>query len=219
MCPRLYKIAGNLNTMYDQYLKILLVAALLSGASSCRRPEVTLKPRPIPVKSPVRPPSRHRDATTPDVAVIALAEAAALEFRVPNRRHVVVIDYDRSLFAERLFVVDMKKKAVILRSRVSHAMKSGKIFPSDFSNIPETGKSCVGAFRTGESYHGRFGYAMRIDGLEWGVNDNARRRAIVFHDYEAPVAYSKGCFITPPKVNRRLIDIIKGGTLVYVRKS
>jgi len=205
--------------MHKHSLRILLIVAGLIWVSSCRRPEVTLKPRSIPVKTPVKPPSKHRDATTPDADVIALAEAAAQTFRVPKRRHVVVIDYDRSLFAERLFVVDMNKRSVILRSRVSHAMRSGKIFPSDFSNIPETGKSCIGAFRTGETYHGRFGYAMRIDGLEWGVNDNARRRAIVFHDYEAPIAYSKGCFVTTPKVNRRLIDIIKGGSLVYVRKS
>lgn len=196
-------------------LNSLLLCLLLIWAAGCHQPDGTPPPRKIQHK----PAAKHRDATTPEAEVIALAKSAAKEFRVPDRRHVVVIDYDRSLFAERLFVVDMKRQTIILRSRVSHAMNSGKIFPSDFSNTPETGKSCIGAFRTGEPYYGRFGYAMRLDGLERGVNDNARRRAIVFHDFEAPVAYSKGCFITPPEVNRRLIDIIKGGSLVYVRKT
>lgn len=196
-------------------LNSLLLSILLIWATGCQQPDGTPPPRKIHHK----PAAKHRDATTPEAEVIALAQSAAEEFLVPDRRHVVVIDYDRSLFAERLFVVDMKRQTIILRSRVSHAMKSGKIFASDFSNTPETGKSCIGAFRTGEPYYGRFGYAMCLDGLERGVNDNARRRAIVFHDFEAPVAYSKGCFITPPEVNRRLIDIIKGGSLVYVRKT
>jgi hypothetical protein len=197
----------------------LLISVLLSiyliWTAACNQPDGTPPPRKINVK----PALKHRDTSTPEAEVIALAQAAAQEFRVPDRRHVVVIDYDRSLFAERLFVVDMKRKTIILRSRVSHAMNSGKIFASDFSNIPETGKSCIGAFKTAEPYHGRFGYALRIDGLERGINNNARKRAIVFHDFEAPVAYSKGCFITPPAVNRQLIDIIKGGSLVYVRKT
>jgi hypothetical protein len=201
--------------MYKQLYSILLISVSLCWSAACTRPEVTRSPKKISVKSS----TRNRDASPSEAEVIALAEAAALEFRVPAKRHVVIIDYDRSLFSERLFVVDMKQKSVILRSRVSHAMKSGKIFASNFSNQPATEQSCIGAFRTGESYNGRFGYAMRIDGLEHGVNDKARQRAIVFHNYKAPVAYSRGCFMTPPDVNRKLINIIKGGSLVYVRKT
>ncbi len=209
---------SNLNTMYKSIFTILLIGASLSW-SACNPADIAVAPKKIVVRSSGKHAGKGRDASTPEAEVIALAEAAAREFKVPDRKHVVVIDYDRSLFAERLFVVDMNRKSVILRSRVSHAMKSGKIFATNFSNTPETGKSCVGAFRTAESYHGKFGYALRIDGLERGVNHNARKRAIVFHDVEAPVAYSKGCFITPPEVNRKLINIIKGGSLVYVRKT
>ena len=204
--------------MYKSIFTILLIGASLSW-SACNHPDIAGAPKKIVVRPAGKIAGKGRDASTPEAEVIALAEAAAREFKVPARKHVVVIDYDRSLFAERLFVVDMNRKSVILRSRVSHAMKSGKIFASNFSNTPETGKSCVGAFRTAETYHGKFGYALRIDGLERGVNHNARKRAIVFHDFEAPVAYSKGCFITPPEVNRKLINIIKGGSLVYVRKT
>ena len=193
----------------------VLVLLSLLLATGCSQPDGTPPPRKLIIK----PSSGHRDASTPESEVLALAQAAAQTFRVPDRRHVVVIDYDRSLFAERLFVVDMKRRSIILRSRVSHAMNSGKIFAGDFSNTPETRKSCIGAFKTGETYYGRFGYALRIDGLERGVNHNARRRSIVFHDFEAPIAYSEGCFITPPEVNRQLIDLIKGGSLVYVRKT
>ena len=201
--------------MKAHVLSILHLSIFFICAAACNQPDGTPPPRKIQAA----PTINMRDASTPEAEVIALAQSASKAFRVPDRRHVVVIDYDRSLFANRLFVVDMKRKTIILRSRVSHAMNSGKIFASDFSNTPESGKSCIGAFKTAEPYYGRFGYALRIDGLERRVNDNARKRAIVFHDFEAPVAYSKGCFITPPEVNRQLIDIIKGGSLVYVRKS
>lgn len=204
--------------MYKPFFTLLMIGVSLCW-SACNYPDIARAPQKIVVKSAGKTVGNGRDASTPEAEVIALAEAAAREFRVPDRKHVLVIDYDRSLFAERLFVVDMNRKSVILRSRVSHAMKSGKIFASNFSNTPETGKSCVGAFRTAESYHGKFGYALRIDGMERGVNDNARKRAIVFHNYKAPVAYSRGCFMTPPAVNRKLIDLIKGGSLVYVRRT
>ena len=130
--------------MYKSISTFLLLGFTLCWSTACKRPEVTQHPRKISVKSTIN----KRDASTPEGEVIALAEAAALEFRVPDKRHVVIIDYDRSLFSERLFVVDMKQKSVILRSRVSHAMKSGKVFASDFSTKPATEKSCIGAFRT-----------------------------------------------------------------------
>lgn len=38
-----------------------------------------------------------------------------------------------------------------------------------------------GFFQAGESYYGRHGYSLRLDGLEPGINDLARQRAIVIH--------------------------------------
>ncbi len=154
-----------------------------------------------------------------DKQVVSIAKDAAGKYKVPNKKYVVVIDYDLWIFSERLFVVDMTKQEIVLRSRVSHAIRSGLLFASDLSNQPGTNKSCVGAFKTAESYQGRFGYAMRIDGLQKGLNNNARARAIVFHDFESPFSYSFGCFVTPPGVNRQLIDMVKGGCLVFVRKN
>jgi hypothetical protein len=154
-----------------------------------------------------------------DKEVVSLAKEAAGKYKVPQKKYVVVIDYDLWIFSERLFVVDMTTKEIVLRSRVSHAIRSGLLFASDLSNQSETNKSCVGAFKTAEAYQGRFGYAMRIDGLQKGVNNNARTRAIVFHDFQAPLTYSFGCFVTRPEINRRLIDMVKGGSLVYVRKT
>ena len=51
-----------------------------------------------------------------------------------------------------------------------------------FSNTPDSKQSNIGLMKTAETYPSRkFGYSLRLDGLEKGFNDNARRRAIVMH--------------------------------------
>ncbi len=196
---------------------ILYILALLVFGSGCDRHQTSR--RTDPAQTQILKSRVDRDAPTPDQEVFRLAALAAATFNVPDKRHIVVIDYDRSLYAERLFVVDMRKKKIVLRSPVSHALNSGRIFATEFSNISASRKSCVGAFMTAEVYHGKFGYSLRVDGLQKGVNDNARARAIVFHDYEAAFAYSDGCFMTKPDLNRQLIDLVRGGCLVFVRKT
>ena len=48
-----------------------------------------------------------------------------------------------------------------------------------FSNEKGTLKSSLGLFITAETYYGRHGYSLKLDGLEEGVNDKARERLIV----------------------------------------
>jgi hypothetical protein len=86
-------------------------------------------------------------------------------------------------------------------------------------------QSSLGLFRTAETYQGRHGYSLRLDGLEPGVNDHARDRAIVMHgaDYVTPrvvaqfgrVGRSWGCPAVDSAINRELIDTIRGGTAVF----
>lgn len=130
---------------------------------------------------------------------------------------VTLIDYDLPVFSKRLYILDAGSREVLFQCRVSHAKKTGWLFARHFSNVPESNTSSIGAFRTGETYHGNYGYAMRIDGLTPGVNDNVRRRAIVFHKH--PTLWSNGCFMSSPENNRRIIDMIHGGALVYAHRT
>ena len=44
----------------------------------------------------------------------------------PNREdYVIIIDYRKSILSERLYVLDMKTKKIIISSKVSHSFKSG----------------------------------------------------------------------------------------------
>ena len=138
----------------------------------------------------------------------------------PSRKdYVAVIDYKRGIFSDRLYVINVKTNETIIKSRVSHAWNSGAIYPTDFSNVPGSEKSCYGNFITRGTYDGKFGYSMIVDGLDQGVNNKAKARAIIFHPSEKmKTPWSSGCFATPEATNRKIIDRIKNGCLIIVIK-
>jgi len=83
----------------------------------------------------------------------------------------------------------------------------------------------VGLFVTAETYSGKHGYTLKLDGLEEGVNDNARERLIVLHGahYVSEgragnhlIGRSWGCPAVRPAIARILIDAIKGGSVLWI---
>src|SRR5690606_38485561 len=95
-----------------------------------------------------------------------------------------------------------------------------------FSNTNGTRQSSYGAMLTGEPYIGRFGYSLRVDGQERGVNTNVRSRAIVIHPWsvrqtrDPKVARdSWGCFGLDPDVSTRIVNKTKNGSLWYVEPN
>ena len=146
-----------------------------------------------------------------------LADQKLQEYNVRKKDYVIIVDYTKSIYSNRLYVLDMKNREVVIESTVSHAFKSGILKPSDYSNVSGTNKSSKGAFLTKGTYHGGFGYSMIIKGLDKGVNDNVESRKIIFHSTEKMMTpWSNGCFATPSDINTKLIDLTKNGTLVYV---
>lgn len=133
-----------------------------------------------------------------------------------------LIDYDRPFTAVRLWVMrhgGERDGAVLTYSRVSHALGSGLLHASDFSNRPGSQLSSLGSYATARhSYEGRFGHSLRVHGLDAGVNDNALKRAIVFHP-DSGFSHSLGCFMLPETSSAPIIDTIAGGSFVYVHSS
>lgn len=153
-----------------------------------------------------------------DKAVVDLAKQKQIEYQTPNKHYVVIVDYSKPIEDVRLFVVDMDKSTVVLRSTVAHAFNSGFRYATDFSNQMDSKKSSIGAYQTLETYFGGFGYSMRIKGLE-SINNNAERRLIIFHSNKLMrTAWSYGCFATPEETNKKIIDLVKNGCLVYVKR-
>lgn len=158
-------------------------------------------------------------------------ELALRAYRCARARGLVsepiltLIDYSLPSTERRLWVLDVDSGEVRFHELVAHGRETGANHARAFSNVSGSLQSSLGLFRTAETYVGRHGYSLRLDGLEDGVNDRARERAIVMHgaDYATAgfaaehgrLGRSWGCPAVDPKVNRALIDTIRGGTAVF----
>ena len=155
---------------------------------------------------------------SPDIKLFH--EAAALQKKnikhVQQKDKIVIIDYHRSIFEKRLWVIDLKKRRILMHTEVGHAGLSGIFYASDFSNTPDSYMSSIGSFVTTNTYKGHFGYSLNVEGLDKGVNDNAFDRRIVFHKMRGQ-PWSHGCFTIPRRQSRKLINLIKDGVFMYVR--
>ena len=142
-----------------------------------------------------------------------------------DARLLTVIDYSRASTLPRLWVLDLARERLLFEELVAHGRGSGDNFSTRFSNREGSHQTSIGLFRTADTYVGANGYSLRLDGLESGVNDRARERAIVMHG--APyvsaesvrvlgrLGRSHGCPALRPAIARTVIDTIKDGSLVF----
>ena len=162
------------------------------------------------------------------VNFIAFRQAVAGYYKIDNRKREVLtlIDFSRPSTAKRLFVFDMRERKVLFSSVVSHGKNSGDNYATSFSNEYGSYKSSLGFYLTESTYQGKNGYSLILNGLEKGINDRARERAIVMHGaaYADPSVVSRGgrlgrsfgCPAVPQKLSRPIIDAIKGGSVMYI---
>lgn len=143
-----------------------------------------------------------------------------------NKDIFTFIDFTKPSTQERLFVLDMKEKKILFSSHVAHGRNSGENYATSFSNVSGSHKSSLGFYITENTYQGGNGYSLVLNGLEKGINDKAKERAIVIHgaDYCNPafvrnggrLGRSFGCPALPREVTKPIIDTIKNGTLLYI---
>lgn len=145
---------------------------------------------------------------------------------IKNKDIITIIDFSKPSTEERLYVIDLKHEKLLFSSVVAHGKKSGDNFATSFSNRMGSHQSSLGFFLTENTYKGRNGYSLILNGLEKNINDRAKERAVVIHgaDYANPsviassgrLGRSFGCPALPESINRAVIDVIKGGTLLYI---
>jgi hypothetical protein len=145
---------------------------------------------------------------------------------VQNRKIITIVDYSKPSAKKRFFVIDLENRHVLYRSIVAHGKNSGDYTAKNFSNKPGSLKSCLGFFVTAETYNGKYGYSLFLDGLEPGINDNARKRAIVIHGADfvtqsvikeyGRLGRSYGCPALPVNVSKEIIDKISKGSCLFI---
>lgn len=145
---------------------------------------------------------------------------------IKKKNIITIIDFSKPSTEKRFFVIDLQNKTLLYRCFVAHGKNSGENYAKSFSNQQSSLESCLGLFLTAETYNGKHGYSLRLDGLEKGINDNSRVREIVIHgaDYVSQEFIDKygrlgrswGCPALPVEISKEVIDKISGGSCLFI---
>jgi hypothetical protein len=146
--------------------------------------------------------------------------------KVINDSIIAIVDFSLPSNKKRLFVLDLKNYKVIHNTLVAHGRNSGREMAESFSNQAESYKSSPGFYVTRDTYTGKNGYSLRLDGLERGINDRALERTIVMHgadyvnqeiaDGRGFIGRSWGCPAVPVKDAGRIINTLKNGACLFI---
>ena len=139
---------------------------------------------------------------------------------------LTLIDFSKSSNTKRLWVINLATNEVLFNTLVAHGRNTGEEFANYFSNKAESYQSSLGFYATAEVYTGKHGLSLRLDGLQKGLNDKARERAVVVHgaDYVSEsfiknhkrLGRSQGCPALPVEMNEKIINVIKEKSCLFI---
>ena len=147
--------------------------------------------------------------------------------KIDKKKDIITfIDFSKASSDERIYVIDIQNKVLLYKTYVSHGKNSGGNYATSFSNQEGSFKSSLGFFLTTDTYQGKNGYSLKLDGLEENINDNAEKRYIVMHGakysnpstikYSGRLGRSLGCPALPQSISNEIIDVIKGGSVLFI---
>ncbi len=144
----------------------------------------------------------------------------------PLQDILTIVDFSLSSNKERLWVIDLKQQKVLFHTLVAHGKNTGNEFAAKFSDTPDSFMSSIGFYVTGETYFGKHGLSLRLDGMEKNYNANARERAVVMHgaDYVSKdfikqagrLGRSLGCPAVPVALHKDIIGALANKTCLFI---
>jgi len=139
---------------------------------------------------------------------------------------LTVIDFGKRSSQKRLWIIDLDNGKLLFNTLVAHGQGSGLDMATNFSNQPNSHQSSLGFYVTSDTYQGKHGLSMRLDGMDKGFNTNAKERAIVIHgadyvsqafvDAQGRLGRSHGCPALPMELTKTIINVIKGQTCLFI---
>ena len=166
----------------------------------------------------------------PRLKARALAALEAKRRFLKNTDVIGIADFNRASRDPRFYIVDLRSGFVtqhlVAHGRGSDPAHSGWL--EMFSNDIGSEATSEGAYLTGDAYTGKFGWSMRLNGLD-PSNSNAEARAIVIHTawYAEPrqvetfgkLGRSEGCFALPGVSHAEAMTRLGSGRLLYAEKA
>jgi hypothetical protein len=152
-----------------------------------------------------------------------------LKFK-PKKSIVAIADLRRPSNEKRLFIIDLKNRKLLESTWVAHGRNSGLAMAKQFSNEPQSYQTSPGFYLVRNQVQSpKHGLALMLDGLEEGINDNARKREIIIHgagyvgeDFirkYGRCGRSHGCPAVPLEKIGGLVKMLANGGLLYIHPS
>lgn len=175
---------------------------------------------------------KNNDLSLPKMETFTKALAGFYELKekgLIKKNILTLIDFTMSSTTKRLWVIDLENNTVLYNSLVAHGKNSGEEFATSFSNENSSNKSSLGFYTTGETYNGKHGLSLKLDGQDKGLNTNARMRSVVVHsaDYVSEsfikihkrLGRSQGCPALPKEITKEIISLIKNKSCLFIYHS
>lgn len=139
---------------------------------------------------------------------------------------LTIVDFSLPSTEKRMWILDMESNDILYHTYVSHGQNTGGNMATKFSNTPNSLQSSLGFYVTAETYYGKNGLSLFIDGMEKEFNSKARERYVVIHgaDYAREesierlgrLGRSYGCPAVPTEVSIEIINKIKEGSAFFI---
>ena len=207
---------------------------LSSAVGANTLPALAFRAVPAPGVDPLAPlPAAPAAPSAPGAINPMLFEKAkaALDSRpwIQHRDFIGIADFGVASRDPRFHVVHLPSGNVDT-FRVAHGSGSDPAhtgFLDHFSNRPGSEATSNGAYTTADTYHGKYGLSMKVNGLDWS-NNNAMNRAIVIHnawyaepemvDVHGKLGRSQGCFAFSRKDHWAVMQRLGGGRMIFADK-
>ncbi len=143
-----------------------------------------------------------------------------------NKPVLSIIDFCKLSTEKRLWIFDVKERKILYHSLVAHGKNTGENTALDFSNLENSNKSSLGFYVTQNTYQGKHGLSLVIDGMEKGWNDSAKERSIVIHgadyvsedyvDIVGRCGRSHGCPAIPQAICSGVVCTISDRSVLFI---
>lgn len=149
--------------------------------------------------------------------------------KLSEKKLLTIANFDKPSSEKRLWVLDLGAKKILYNSLVAHGKNSGIEKAENFSNTAESNMSSLGFYVTHDTYIGKHGLSLKLEGMDAESNTNAADRNVVVHgaDYVSEdfikqngrLGRSQGCPALPMDTHQEIIEAIKDNTVLYLHAS
>jgi hypothetical protein len=157
------------------------------------------------------------------VAQEALMKFDTFSSEILKKDFMVIVDMTQHSSKDRFYILNRAsgKVEAIPAAHGEGSDPKNTGWARYFSNVPDSKMTSLGAYLIQETYKGKYGRQIRLDGLE-KTNRNARDRGIVLHPapYVREGKYKQGrswgCPAIPTSWIKKAINRLAGGSFMYI---